>query len=119
MAPDALPAEAVELFGDEARDAWGNDPQLPQPVCIGVTTDGEWLAGIFMVTESIESAGGVSTVASIRQLVIRPDYRGRGLAGRLLRRAMSVAAQAGCSRIRSTAGFGAPGFRMFGSGTLP
>lgn len=51
-------------------------------------------------------------VASIRQLVVRPEHRGRGLAGSLLRRAMSVARDAGCTRIRSTAGWGCPDHLM-------
>lgn len=110
MSPDRLPPEAVELFGNEVRDAWGGDPALPQPVSIGVTTDGEWMAGILMYLETLEpTAGGQpSRVASIKHLIVRPTYRSRGLAGRLLRRAMNLAAQTGCVRIRSTAGFGCP-----------
>ncbi len=99
------PPEAVELLGDEVRQAWRRDPELPMPVLVGATTDGEWLAGVFMLFETVERQG---RTASIRQLVVRPSYRGMGLAGRLLRRAMTLAKEAGCLRVRTTAGFGCP-----------
>jgi|GEM_PF-6764390 GNAT superfamily N-acetyltransferase len=105
--PDPLPPEAVELFGHEVEQAWQGSSDQPPSVCIGVTTDGQWLAGIWMLLEMVEQPSSPPLhVASIRQLIVSPAARGQGLAGRLLRRAMTVASSNGCSHIRSTAGFG-------------
>jgi len=107
MQPDPLPPEAIELFGHEVEKAWAGESDQPPSVCIGVTTDGQWLAGIWMLLETLEqSAGQVMHVASIRQLIVSPAARGQGLAGRLIRRAMTIAQTNGCTHIRSTAGFG-------------
>ncbi len=107
MQPDRLPPEAVELFGHEIENAWAGGADQPPSVCIGVTTDGQWLAGLWMLLETLEQpASGPVHVASIRQLIVSPAARGQGLAGRLIRRAMTVAQTNGCTHIRSTAGFG-------------
>lgn len=108
MQPDRLPPEAVELFGHEVEKAWSNDDTQASPnICIGVTTDGQWLAGIWMTLDTLEqSTGKPLHVASIRHLIVSPAARGQGLAGRLLRRAMTLARENQCTHIRSTAGFG-------------
>lgn len=108
-------------------------PVAPMPVVIAAkASDGRLAAGVFMLIEHDDSpdaehdgmSAGRATgeppamgaasrgVASIRQLVVRPEHRGRGLAGSLLRRAMSVAREHGCTRIRSTAGWGCPDHLM-------
>jgi len=102
---DQLPPEAVELFGHEVEDAWnrwrdGGDKPVARPVLIGASGDGFWLAGVYMLIEP----GG--EIASIRQLIVRHEFRSRGLAGLLLRRTHTAASSAGCKRIRSTAGWG-------------
>jgi hypothetical protein len=105
-----LPAGAVELFGNEVEDAWNAATPQREPVCIGLTSaEGQLLAGAFVLLENDASGG---KVASVRQLIIPPLFRGRGLAGRVLRRAMSLGRDAGCARIRSTAGWGCPDHLM-------
>lgn len=103
---EALPEEAAELFGDEVREAF--EGGVERPVVVAAEDgDGGWLAGVYLVIEP--TADGVGDpVASIRQLVVKPAFRGRGLAGWLLRRAQHVASEAGCGRVRSTAGWGCP-----------
>lgn len=104
---EALPDEATELFGDEVREAFDDarrsDGAAPKPIVIAAI-DGGWRAGVYLL---VEEQGG-ERVASIRQLVVRPAHRGRGLGGWLLRRAQSVAEEHGCARLRSTAGWGCP-----------
>jgi GNAT superfamily N-acetyltransferase len=106
-AGDPLSDEAEALFGHEVRDAFDAAAQpmqrAPVPVVIAAGDD-PWTAGVFMLVESIDD----QTVGSIRQLVVRPEHRGRGLAGWLLRRAHGEAAKRGCQRVRSTAGWGCP-----------
>lgn len=110
---DELPAEAVDLFGDEVSKAWDSDSSKCQPVCLAASGDGLWLAGILMYIETLPVDGKPERkVASIRQMIVRPECRGRGLAGRLLRRAMTLARETGCSDIRSTAGWGCPDHLM-------
>lgn len=106
---DRLPPEAVDLFGDDATRAWDSDSSTFQPVCIGASGDGVWLAGALVYIETLATPdGGTEKVASIRHLIVRPEHRGRGLAGSLLRRALTLARETTCHRIRSTAGFGCP-----------
>lgn len=131
LAPDPLPPEAVELFGNDVQEAWDSheSPMSPTQACIGVTTDGQWLAGIWMAFESLEQAAGApEAVASIKLLVVTPAARGQGVAGRLLHKAMNLAREQGCTRIRSTAGFGCPdhlsmyrrlGFESTGAREMP
>lgn len=113
MPPDPLPPEAIELFGHDVQRAWDTaaDPTSPNHICIGVTTDGQWLGGIWMLLESIEQSNTTThtpptPVASIKLLIVSPQARGQGLAGRLLRKAINLAADHHCTAIRSTAGFG-------------
>ena len=120
MGGHPLPPEAREMFGVEVERAWSPaeddaDRMKPMPLLIGITTEGEWLAGIFMWLDALEIQGpdgntipgaGIEKVASIRHLIVPPRYQGMGLAGRLLRKALLVADESGCTRIRSTAGFG-------------
>lgn len=98
---ERIPPEAAELFGQDAERDYGD---RTVPVAIAAATDDEenWRGGVFMLVERD------SGTASIRQVVVRPEFRGRGLAGFLLRRAHTVAAEHGCTRIRSTAGWGCP-----------
>lgn len=105
-----LPNGAVELFGNEVEDVWESDPTQREPACIGlVSSEGELLAGAFVL---LEPGPKGDRVASVRQLIIPPDFRGRGLAGRVLRRAMTLASETGCTRVRSTAGWGCPDHLM-------
>lgn len=100
LGADSMPPPAIELFGNDAERDWGD----ATPVAIGAGGDEGWSAGLFMLLER----EGDEPIASIRQLIVRPAARGRGLGGFLLRRAQTLAAEHGCKRIRSTAGFGCP-----------
>lgn len=104
---DAIPDDAVDLFGDEVRDAFDDarrgDGAAATPIIVAAV-EGGWRGGVFLL---VEEEGG-ERVASIRQLIITPANRGRGLAGWLLRRAHSIAEEHGCARLRSTAGWGCP-----------
>jgi GNAT superfamily N-acetyltransferase len=115
--PDVFPPEAVELLGSEPGRAWesaavGGPGQVP--VLIGATTDGQWLAGMLLILETLEKAGTqrlaganpVEHVASIKLLVVSRQYQNAGLAGFLIRRAGRLAVEQSCSRLRTTAGFG-------------
>ena len=96
---EAVPREpAAELFGHEAEAPESGD------VAIAATHEGRWLAGAWLRIDAAEGGG----TASIRQLVVRPEARGRGLGGRLLKRCETAAREAGCDRLRSTAGWGCP-----------
>jgi len=106
-ASDDLTDAMVALFGNSIEDAW--DMAVPEPAVIGaMTPEGEMAGGIFML---FDGAGG-SKVASIRQLIVKPEHWGRSIAGRLLRRSMELAEETKCSRIRSTAGWGCPDHRV-------
>lgn len=111
--PDTLPREAVELFGDEAAALFAavsdGASGYPQPFVLALpgvagNDQSRWGAGVLMLIEGI----GDARVASIRQLVVRPSHRGRGLAARLLRAARHEATVRGATRLRSTAGWGCP-----------
>lgn len=111
---DAFPAWANDLFGNEAGEAWKNAKREARIIAT-MTGEGDVGGAILLFIETDDSAaaqppdeGPAPKVASIRQLIVKPDHRGRGLAGRLLRRALAVAAEEACARIRSTAGFGCP-----------
>ncbi|MEX0654731.1 MAG: GNAT family N-acetyltransferase [Phycisphaeraceae bacterium] len=112
---DTPPESARDLLGDEAVQRFERydpaDPAAPEPVVIaGVDEQGQWLAGLLLLIERMEGEGGEAgeTVASIQQLVIPPAHRGQGLAGRLIRRATTLAKAADATRLRSTAGWGCP-----------
>ena len=72
---DDLTDAMVSLFGNSIEDAW--DMAVPEPAVIGaLTPQGEMAGGIFMF---FDGTGG-SKVASIRQLIVRPEHWGRGIA---------------------------------------
>lgn len=115
--PDPPPVEASELLGRELTSAWSDAVDLGPgriPVVIGATGDGLWLAGLLMFLETIEPpaserlsiSSGAEHVASIRLLQVDRQHRNAGLAGFLLRRALRIAAEQRCDRIRTTANFG-------------
>jgi GNAT superfamily N-acetyltransferase len=109
----AFPLWANDLLGDEAGAAWKDNAR---EVAIIAAMAGDEVGGAILLFVETDAPGNTQApderpapkVASIRQLVIKPEHRGRGLAGRLLRRALAIAAEEACVRIRSTAGFGCP-----------
>lgn len=99
---DELPPGIENLLGHEVLDLFEADDS--NAVIVGAVTDGRWIAGLLLL---IEDASG-KTVGSIRQLIIPPAQRGRGIAGRLIRQALAIAGERGAVRLRSTAGWGCP-----------
>ena len=106
--PDSPPAEAVDLFGGEVRQAFEGgrigDVEPVVPLILAHPVDAGWAAGVLLLLQTVDG----ERVASIRQLIVRPSHRGRGLAGRLLRAAREEATRRGVTRLRSTAGWGCP-----------
>lgn len=99
---DDLPAEAGELLGGDARNRFEADDE--DTLAVGVVDRGVWVAALLMCVDRVED----ETVGSIRQLIIPPPQRGRGIAGRLIRRALAIAGERGAARLRTTAGWGCP-----------
>ncbi|WP_432797326.1 GNAT family N-acetyltransferase [Poriferisphaera sp. WC338] len=100
-------AEAVMLFGHEILDAFMQDLNTKSsdntsPLIIGVVDDNnaKLVAGAFVYTQP-----ALHTL-SIKQLIIPPNLRGRGLAGKLLYRIEQLAKKRDVTCIRTTAGFG-------------
>lgn len=99
---DDLPGEAGGLLGGDARDRFDADDE--NTLAVGIVDRGVWVAALLMHVDRVED----EIVGSIRQLVIPPPQRGRGIAGRLIRRAMAIAGERGAARLRTTAGWGCP-----------
>lgn len=111
---DPLPAWASALLGSEVDDLW-KDAKNTARIIAAMTDTGDVGGAILLLIEDDAHNSHPATegrpsqkVASIRQLIIKTEHRGRGLAGRLIRHAQALAAQENCLRIRSTAGWGCP-----------
>ncbi len=111
---DPLPAWANALLGSEVSDLWKDAMSITR-IIAAMTDTGDVGGAILLLIEDDAQNSRQTTegrpaqkVASIRQLIVKAEHRGRGLAGRLIRRAQAVAAQEKCLRIRSTAGWGCP-----------
>jgi GNAT superfamily N-acetyltransferase len=132
------PPGAEGLFGSEVLAAWSAargdaGPLTPRPIILGILENTTLAAGLFGWIEPDDSPdaerdglGPASQarpatapddtrgpavgplVFSIRQLVIPPSQRGKGLGPRLVRRAVELAREQACGRARSTAGWGCP-----------
>lgn len=106
---DSLPAEAEELF--EQQLAYSRKP-LPEcragreawrfALVCAVSPDGHVLGGVHLDIGPIGGAGPLATetLAYLERTLARPEYRRRGLATTLLRKAIEVASEAGCLHIR-------------------
>ena len=103
---DVLPDAAVDLLGNEVEDALAGGES--QAVCVAaISQAGDWRGALLLLDHSDAAS------ASIHQMVITPQARGQGLAGRLVRQAMEVAETWQRPRIRTTAGWGCPDHRAF------
>ncbi|MFA9477631.1 GNAT family N-acetyltransferase [Phycisphaerales bacterium AB-hyl4] len=107
---DTPPPQAAELLGNDVTKRFADYAQgnaTTEPIALAaVDEQGRWLAAILLLIEPMQDAD--ETVGSIHQLIVPPASRGQGLAGRLIRRAMTTAKDAGAARLRSTAGWGCP-----------
>ena len=105
---DELPKQAEELFGKELADS-------REPFSAGRPDAGKWrFACICAVTESGEVLGGghmdmgpvnfgplsEDKLAYLEHLLVRDEYRRRGLGTGLLKRIVQVAKAQGCQYIR-------------------
>jgi GNAT superfamily N-acetyltransferase len=106
---DSLPAEAEELF--EQQLAYSREP-LPEgragretwrfALICAVSPDGHVLGGVYLDIGAIGGAGplAMERLAYLERALVRPEYRRRGLATTLMRKAIEVASEAGCLYIR-------------------
>ena len=106
---DEVPAEAEELFRRQLRDSRG----LPTDDCTegeqwcfrlvcAVTPAGHVLGGVHLDIGPIGGSGPLAEekLAYLERTLVRPDYRRRGLATRLLPEACNVAGGMGCLYVR-------------------
>lgn len=103
---DDLPGAAADLLGHDVEDAFAQADA--QAACVAaLSAQGHWRGALLLLDDPDAQS------ASIRQMVITPQARGQGLAGRLVRQAMQIAQLWDRSRIRTTAGWGCPDHRAF------
>lgn len=95
------------LFGQEAdfepdalRQARGLRLIIEQPDVgrIYCATDGDGIVGMVSILFTVSTAEG-GRAAWLEDMVIQPSCRGQGIGDRLLRKAISEARAAGCTRI--------------------
>ena len=105
----AWPPQSEDLFGrDATRFIPGNSkhndqpslasPDTPLPHLIGYFEDKTLIAGLLYLQYPGHGA--------IHHLIIPPQHRGKGIAGLLLRRAVSLAKSHSAAYLLTTAGFG-------------
>jgi GNAT superfamily N-acetyltransferase len=106
---DVLPAEAEEMFAVQLADSRRPlPPERPDrdqwrfALIAAVTPAGHVLGGVHVDIGPINGAGPIADqyLAYLERTLVRPEYRRQGLATSLLRRAIRVAAEAGCEYIR-------------------
>ncbi len=106
---DELPAEAEELFRDclaYSRRQSGEKPPEGKAwrfaLTCAVTDVGHILGGVHLDIGPIGGAGPLAgeKLAYLERTLVRPEYRQQGLATALLRKAVDLAATAGCQYIR-------------------
>ena len=106
---DELPVEAEELFAGQLADSRRPLPpdredrdQWRFALTCAVTADGHVLGGVHLDIGPISGAGPLARdkLAYLERTLVRPEYRRRGLATVLLRKAIQVAADAGAEYIR-------------------
>ena len=106
---DPPPADAEEMFSRQLADSRKGVPADQKGriewqfvlVC-AVAPDGRVLGGVHLDIGPIGGAGPIAErkLAYLERTLVRPEYRRKGLATSLLRRAIQVASEAGCEYIR-------------------
>ena len=109
---DMLPAEAVEMFKNELAESRRARPDADRwrfvTMC-AVDSSGQILGGAHMDIGPLEFGPlAEERLAYLEQLLVFPEYRGRGLGTSLLFRAVEEAATRGCSHIRFNVSWGNP-----------
>lgn len=106
---DRLPAEAEEVFREQLAYSRGllsegreDAGEWRFALTCAVAPDGHVLGGVHLDIGPIGGAGPLAEelLACLERTLVRPEYRGQGVATRLLRKAIGVAADAGCEYIR-------------------
>jgi len=106
---DGLPPEAEELFAKQLADSRELLPTGPEDrgpwsfaLTCAVAADGQVLGGVHLDIGPIHGSGPLAEdkLAYLERTFVRAEYRWLGLATTLLRRAIQVAAEAGCEYIR-------------------
>ena len=106
---DLLPSEAETLFESQlahsrrasAAHSEDADPWRFALICAATPTD-HVLGGVLLDIGPIGGTGPIAAqrLAYLERTFVRPEYRRRGLATRLLRRAIQAASEATCEYIR-------------------
>ena len=99
---DPLPQEAEELFERQLADSRNRPGKWRFVLTCAVAANGHVLGGVHLDIGPIGGAGPLANdkLAYLERTLVRPEYRQRGVATRLLRKAIEVAREAGCEYIR-------------------
>jgi ribosomal protein S18 acetylase RimI-like enzyme len=106
---DNLPLEAEELFARQLADSRAPESsdcpdrgEWRYALTCAVTATGHVLGGVHLDLGPVNGNGpiGDKRLAYLERTLVRPEYRRRGVATAILRRAIRVAAEAGCEYIR-------------------
>ena len=99
---DELPAEAEELFAHQLLGSRRTDDQWRFALTCAVTRQGSVLGGVHLDIGPISGAGPIADkkLAYLERTLVRPECRRQGVATAVLKRAIQVAAEAGCEYIR-------------------
>jgi len=106
---DLLPPEVEDLFTTQLADSRRRLPKDRRDrdrwsfaLTCAVTSGGHVLGGVHLDIGPIGGEGPLARrkLAYLERTFVRPEYRRRGLAGRLLREAIQVGREAGCLYIR-------------------
>jgi GNAT superfamily N-acetyltransferase len=116
--PDLLPADAEILFatqlaGSSRAAKAGQHPWRFALVC-AVTPAGRVLGGVHLDIGPIGGAGPLAKerLAYLERTFVRPEYRQRGLATRLLQAALRVASEERCLYVRCSNNWNNPAERQ-------
>ena len=100
---DVLPEEAKELFAHQLADSLkAADPAWRFVLTCAVAADGHVLGGVHLDIGPIGGDGPLADekLAFLERTLVRPEYRGQGVATAVLQEAIRVARDAGCLHIR-------------------
>jgi GNAT superfamily N-acetyltransferase len=99
---DRLPSEAEELFARQLADSRQQPDEWAFVLVCAVTPDEHVLGGVHLDCGPIGGAGPLADkrLAYLERTLVRPECRRQGLATVLLRKALQVAADAGCLYVR-------------------
>jgi GNAT superfamily N-acetyltransferase len=99
---DLLPAEAEEQFAGQLAESRRSPRPWAFVLTCAVTADEHVLGGGHLDCGPIGGAGPLADerLAYLERTLVRAEYRRQGLATMLMRRALQVAADAGCLYVR-------------------